>query len=82
MGELIEHCSLIVVDLDKKHLGGGSAGDLQKNEVHQYKLLLSAYHKVCNGLWRPEDIRRVALPNFKGANSGLMLWGDRGSGKS
>lgn len=80
MGELIEHCPLLVVDLDRKLLG--SAADLQKNEVHQYKLLLSAYHKICYGLWRPEDIRRVSLPNFKGANSGLMLWGNRGCGKS
>lgn len=80
IGELIENCSHIVIDLDKKLLG--SAADLQKNEVHQYKLLLSAYHKICNGLWRPEDIRRVSLPQFKGANSGVMLWGSRGSGKS
>ncbi len=81
LGEIIEHNSLIVLDLDKKNLPGEVA-HLQKNEVHQYKLLLSAYHKVCNGLWRPEDIRRVSLPRFKGANSGLLLWGPRGVGKS
>ena len=43
---------------------------------------MNAYHKICYGLWRPEDIRRVSLPNFKGANSGVMLWGNRGVGKS
>lgn len=79
-GELIEHESLIELDLNKAFLG--SAADLQKNDVHKYKLYLSAYHKVCYGLWRPEDIRRVSLPRFKGANSGLLLWGNRGCGKS
>lgn len=80
LGEIIEHCPLLVLDLDKKYLG--DAADLQRNEVHQYKLYLSGYHKICTGLWRPEDIRRVSIPRFKGANSGLMLWGNRGAGKS
>jgi hypothetical protein len=71
---------MVVIDLPKSNLGKYS--DLQKNEVHQYKLYLSGYHKVCHGLWRPEDSRRVSLPNFKGANSGLLLWGNRGVGKS
>lgn len=60
MGELIEHMPLVVINLDKKNLG--SASDMQRNEVHQYKLYLSGYHKLCHGLWRPEDIRRVSLP--------------------
>lgn len=81
LGEIIEHCKVINIDLDKKLLPGDIA-QLQKNEVHQYKLLLSAYHKICYGLWRPEEMRRVSLPRFKGANSGLMLWGNRGVGKS
>lgn len=81
LGEIIEHCKVISIDLDKKLLPGEIA-QLQKNEVHQYKLLLSAYHKICYGLWRPEEMRRVSLPRFKGANSGLMLWGNRGVGKS
>jgi len=51
--EIIEHLSMVVIDLPKKNLG--YFADLQKNEVHQYKLYLSAYHKVCYGLWRPED---------------------------
>jgi len=80
ISEIIENAPCITIDLDKKYLG--SAADLQKNDVHQYKLLFSAYHKICYGLWRPEDIRRVSLPNFKGANSGVLLWGNRGTGKS
>ena len=80
LGEIIEHLPMVVIDLDKKYLG--DAADLQKNEVHQYKLYMSAYHKICYGLWRPEDMRRVSLPHFKGPNSGLLLWGNRGVGKS
>lgn len=60
MGEIIENMPLVVINLEKKNLG--SAADLQRNEVHQYKLYLSGYHKLCYGLWRPEDIRRVSLP--------------------
>lgn len=33
-------------------------------------------------MWRPEDIRRVSLNRFKGANSGCLFWGSRGVGKS
>lgn len=40
------------------------------------------YHKICYHHWRPEDIRRVSLPRFKGVNTGLLLWGPRGCGKS
>ena len=71
---------LIQIDLEKKDLGEFS--DLQKNEVHNYKLYASGYHKICYHQWRPEDIRRITLPRFKGNNSGLMLWGERGCGKS
>ena len=71
---------LVIIELEKSLLG--QAADHQKNEIHHYKLYLSAYHKICNGLWRPEDMRRVSLPRFKGGNSGLLLWGQRGCGKS
>lgn len=81
LGEIIEHMPLVVLDLERKNLTG-SAVELQKNDVHHYKLYLSGYHKICTGLWRPEDMRRVSLPRFKGGNSGLLLWGDRGAGKS
>ena len=43
---------------------------------------MSAYHKICYGLWRPEDQRKVSLPRFKGANSSLLFYGKRGCGKS
>ena len=51
-------------------------------EVVQYKLYLQNYHKFCNHHWRPEDIRRVSFPRFKGNNTGCLLWGERGCGKS
>lgn len=43
---------------------------------------MRTYHKICNHFWKPEDYRRVSLPNFKGNNSGLLFWGPRGCGKS
>ncbi len=48
----------------------------------EYKLFLSKYHKFCDHLWRPEDMRKYAIPRFKGFNTGAMLWGQRGVGKS
>lgn len=45
---------------------------------------MSGYHKKCVHHWRPLDIRRVALKNgqFKGLNTGGLLWGEQGTGKS
>jgi hypothetical protein len=80
LGEIIENMFLVTINLDKKYLG--AQHELQKNEVHQYKLYLSAYHKICYGHWRPEEMRRVSLDRFKGNNSGVLLWGRRGVGKS
>lgn len=71
---------MVIINLDKSLLG--EAANYQKNDIHHYKLYLSAYHKICYGLWRPEDMRRSSLPKFKGINSGLLLWGERGCGKS
>jgi hypothetical protein len=47
-------------------------------------LYLASYHKRCYHHWRPEDVRRVGLDKgaFKGFNTGGLLWGERGSGKS
>ena len=45
---------------------------------------MAGYHKRCYHHWRPEDIRRVGVDKgaFKGFNTGGLLWGERGSGKS
>lgn len=80
LGEFIETMPVINLQLHKKDLG--EHHEVQKNEVHNYKLYTNGYHKICYHNWRPEDIRRVSLDRFKGVNSGCLLWGPRGSGKS
>ena len=45
-------------------------------------MYLSGYHKFCNHHWRPEEIRSVTFDRFKGNNTGCLLWGERGCGKS
>ena len=47
-------------------------------------MYLNAYHKKCYHHWRPEDIRRVELGKgeFKGFNTGGLLCGEKGCGKS
>jgi hypothetical protein len=47
-------------------------------------MYLSGYHKKCNHHWRPDDMRRVGLDSgmFKGFNTGGLLWGEKGCGKS
>lgn len=71
---------IIKLDLPKSALGAFS--DLQTHEVIKYKLYLAGYHKVCNYNWRPEEMRKVSLNGFKGTNSGALLYGPRGVGKS
>lgn len=81
--ELGEHLQCIKVTLDKADLGPEFV-DLQKKDKIQYKLYLEGYHKKCYHHWRPEDLRRVGLQKglFKGFNTGGLLWGERGCGKS
>jgi hypothetical protein len=47
-------------------------------------MYLQGYHKKCYHHWRPEDMRRVGLAEggFKGFNTGGLLWGEQGCGKS
>jgi small subunit ribosomal protein S29 len=47
-------------------------------------MYFNAYHKKCYHHWRPDDIRRVGLDKglFKGFNTGGLLWGNKGCGKS
>ena len=71
----------IKLELPKANLSGSFA-DLQKHDVVAYKLYLQGYHKFCNHHWRPVDIRSVTNEGFKGANSGVLLWGEQGCGKS
>jgi hypothetical protein len=44
---------------------------------------MKGYHKFCYHHWRPEDNRMVSLhERFKGNNTGMLLWGEHGCGKS
>jgi len=79
--EIVPYMPLIVLDLPRENLEEGSR-EMQKNEVHQYKLYLRGYHKKCYHHWKPADIRNYTNKGFKGTNSGLLLWGERGCGKS
>ena len=47
-------------------------------------MYLSKYHKRCCHHWRPVDVRRVGVAKgaFKGFNTGGLLWGEKGCGKS
>jgi hypothetical protein len=72
---------MLRLDLNKGSLSQGNQ-DRQVNETVKYKLYLQGYHKFCKHLWRPEDIRRVSFNRFKGYNTGCLLYGERGCGKS
>ena len=78
--EICEHLPILKFKLPKSNLA--TLSDLQAHDVVDYKLYLSGYHKFCYHHWRPEDIRSVSLNRFKGNNTGCLLWGDRGCGKS
>jgi len=72
---------MIKLNLNKSELGAPFA-ELQSRDVISYKLYMQGYQKFCNHHWRPEDIRRASFPRFKGNNTGMLLWGERGCGKS
>ena len=81
--EIVQRLPFLKLTLNKSELGP-EYQSLQTREVIEYKMYLRGYHKKCNHHWRPEDIRRVGLDQglFKGFNTGGLLWGQRGSGKS
>jgi len=81
--EIMEHLGVIKLTLKKEDLDGPFY-PLQYRDVIDYKLYLRGYHKKCYHHWRPEDMRRVGLAAgaFKGFNTGGLLWGETGCGKS
>lgn len=40
------------------------------------------YHKFCHHHWRPYEVRSTSFERFKGNNTGVLFWGERGTGKS
>lgn len=81
--EVPEHVRCLEFSLHKKDLPA-SLQALQTRDTIKYKLYMGQYHKRCDHHWRPEDMRRVGLGGgaFKGFNTGGLLWGERGCGKS
>ena len=78
--EVCEVLHMIHMQLNKKDLSVFS--ELQGREVIDYKLYMQGYHKFCNHHWRPSEIRSTSFHQFKGNNTGCLLWGERGCGKS
>lgn len=78
--DICEALPLIRLKLKKADLG--AYAELQNRDVIDYKLYMQGYHRFCHHHWRPEDIRRAQYSRFKGGNTGVFLWGDKGRGKS
>lgn len=81
--EMPEHLRCLTITLNKADLSKDLQA-IQSRDQIDYKMYLSGYHKKCNHHWRPSDIRRVGLAQgaFKGFNTGGLLWGEKGCGKS
>jgi hypothetical protein len=78
--EICEVFPILRFQLNKADLG--ALADLQTADVLEYKMYMQGYHKFCKHHWRPDEIRRSSFPKFKGNNTGALLWGERGCGKS
>lgn len=81
--DIVEHLRTMTLKLNQNDLEPKFQNPDLRKEV-DYKVYLTGYHKKCNHHWRPLDMRRVALGQgmFKGFNTGGLLWGDKGTGKS
>jgi len=53
-----------------------------KDGKRKYTLLLKLLQRFGHHLWRPKSVSKFSLPEFKGFNTGGLLWGERGRGKS
>lgn len=81
--DFVEICEVMpIIRLKLRKADLGALSDLQHSDVIDYKLYMQGYQKFCKHHWRPEDVRRVSLDGFKGNNTGLILWGEGGCGKS
>ena len=74
--DIVEYLRTMKISLKQDDLEGPFKDPSARAQV-DYKLYLTGYQKRCNYLWRPLDIRRVALGQgyFKGFNTGALLWG-------
>jgi hypothetical protein len=53
-----------------------------KDGKGKYNLLLKEVQGFNQYLWRPPSISKFSLQGFKGFNTGALLWGEKGRGKS
>lgn len=72
---------IVRLSLPKKNLTGGFL-ELQEKENIEYKMYIQGYQKFCRHHWRPESMRQISNDSFKGSNTGVLLWGEQGCGKS
>mmetsp|Transcript_8449 Transcript_8449/g.14169 ORF Transcript_8449/g.14169 Transcript_8449/m.14169 type:complete len:185 (-) Transcript_8449:892-1446(-) len=81
--EIPYYLRMLKINLDKSKLEERFQTESMRDKMI-YNLYVAGYHKKCHHHWRPIDIRRVGLDKgaFKGFNTGGMLWGERGCGKS
>ena len=78
--EICEAMPILVLNLNKADLG--ELSDMQKFDTIKYKLILQGYHKFCYHHWKPVDQRATGIERYRGNNTGILLWGPRGCGKS
>jgi len=83
MAEMLERLQMIKFKLNKSDLSEDMQVFQSKDSI-TYKMYLQGYHKKCYHHWRPYDVRSVGLNKgaFKGFNTGGLLWGEKGCGKS
>lgn len=83
MADMMEHNPILRILLEKSDLSSEYV-ECQGRDTIEYKLYNQGYQRRCSHHWRPEDMRRVGLGQgaFKGFNTGGLIWGERGTGKS
>jgi small subunit ribosomal protein S29 len=80
--DVIELKRILEVTLTKADLEHLAEFSEFSHDTKKYKIYLQGHQKYCYHFWRPEDMREYALQGFKGFNTGCLLWGRSGSGKS
>ena len=83
LSQVIHYLRMATFHLRKADLGPYSEFPKMFDEEREYKLYLSGHHKFCFHNWRPKEMRDYApAERFKGFNTGALLYGLRGAGKS
>jgi hypothetical protein len=80
--DVIELKRVLEVNLEKADLDHLAEHSDLSHDSKKYKIYLQGHQKFCYHFWRPEDMREYSLQSFKGFNTGGLIWGRSGSGKS